>query len=302
MLGWLIWLCYFFIDETLLPAQAQLSYDEDLSRRLMHFSGAVYCMDDEVDGEDMDAALGDFECSSCDYITSTSQIDHVYAFRDDSFWVAIEGMVTYDSSNNAITVAFAGTDPSNVADVFTDVQLVRVEYPPCGGDYWWSDDCTVHKGFYNAYSSVDDIVYDIVIDLVNSYSDATIEITGHSLGGAMAVLCALDLYLNHDTQIVADYIYTFGQPRVGDDEFAAYYDDIFGDKTIRVTHAKDPVALLPWKSWGWNYLHFKHEIYYPDDPDGDVCVFFNFFYAFNLFSSCFLFFVCFFASLSFLRY
>ena len=65
------------------------------------------------------------------------------------------------------------------------------------------------------------------------------------------------------------YIYTFGQPRVGDDEFVAHYNSVVGsDKTIRVTHKRDPVPLVPWTTWGFNYLHTPHEVYYPDDPDG----------------------------------
>ena len=282
MFSCLLWCFYFVIHRHLVGTLGQLTYDEDLARRLVHFTGAVYCVDDEAFGDAFEDLIENFECETCDYITETSSIDEVYAFQDDSIWIDTEGMVTYDSLNNAITVVFAGTDPTEVADVFTDLELIRVEYPPCGGKYWWSDDCTVHKGFYKAYLSVDDTVYDIVKYLTDTYTDATLEITGHSLGGAMAILCALDLYENHGTSIVADYVYTFGMPRVGDDEFAEYYDSIFGDKTIRVTHRKDPVPLVPWKSWGWNYLHFKQEVYYPDDADGDVCVFMFSFFIFLL--------------------
>lgn len=53
----------------------------------------------------------------------------------------------------------------------------------------------VHHGFYNAYN--DSILRPGVLDAIQTakelYGDTDILVTGHSMGGAMAALCGLDL-------------------------------------------------------------------------------------------------------------
>lgn len=51
----------------------------------------------------------------------------------------------------------------------------------------------VHSGFYSAYEAIaDDVVKQMKI-YVNKYPSASILITGHSLGGALATFAALDI-------------------------------------------------------------------------------------------------------------
>lgn len=53
--------------------------------------------------------------------------------------------------------------------------------------------CNVHIGFYNAYKDVAPLVRNLAQRLLSQFKDAKLIITGHSLGGALAVFCALDL-------------------------------------------------------------------------------------------------------------
>lgn len=48
--------------------------------------------------------------------------------------------------------------------------------------------------------------------MVTKYPNAPIVITGHSLGGALSVLAGVEV--NHYIKKV-DFIYNYGQPRVG---------------------------------------------------------------------------------------
>ncbi len=80
--------------------------------------------------------------------------------------------------------------------------------------------------------------------------------TGHGLGGALAVIAATDikqLYQN------ADAVYTFGQPRVGNDQFASYYSKTVPE-TYRIINYADIVPHLPATSAG--YTHSSTEEWY----------------------------------------
>ena len=82
------------------------------------------------------------------------------------------------------------------------------------------------------------------------YRTTSVYVTGHGLGGAFAIISALDIndYLNQGV----DVVYTFGQPRVGNDAFAAYYANKLPN-TFRVINNADIVPHLPPTTAG--YLH-----------------------------------------------
>lgn len=69
-------------------------------------------------------------------------------------------------------------------------------------------------------------------------------VTGHSLGGAMATLAALDL--------PALEVVTFGSPRVGGRDFAGNYP--LKDKTTRYVYHLDPIPLAPGLLAGYRHV------------------------------------------------
>jgi len=113
----------------------------------------------------------------------------------------------------------------------------------------------VHRGFYEALESVQD-------DLKTAISGTQYQrlwLTGHSLGGALAMLCA------RAWDGAVEGVYTFGQPRAGDAAFRDDYNDHLGARTFRVIHADDIVARVPWLLGA--YRHAGHEIFFPS-PSG----------------------------------
>jgi predicted lipase len=81
-------------------------------------------------------------------------------------------------------------------------------------------------------------------------------VTGISLGGALAALASYDLsVLFRNSQRKANFLfYTFGQPRIGNQEFINVIDQeevpIF-----RVVNANDPVPHLPPRSFMDTYYY-----------------------------------------------
>ena len=74
----------------------------------------------------------------------------------------------------------------------------------------------VHNGFYKAYNDVSSNIKDYVTNLfqTHKFAQPSILVTGHSLGAALATLCAADLKRNGLTG-KGMKLYNFGSPRVG---------------------------------------------------------------------------------------
>ncbi|MDH5403478.1 MAG: lipase family protein [Candidatus Heimdallarchaeota archaeon] len=79
----------------------------------------------------------------------------------------------------------------------------------------------VHNGFYNSYMSVKSQIDNILNELKLEEYDEII-ITGHSLGGALATICALDLVNNINNLKI--HMYNFASPHVGNKDFVKLYN------------------------------------------------------------------------------
>ncbi len=138
-------------------------------------------------------------------------------------------------SGNAIVIAFRGTEATEIKDWLTDA----------GFEFQNTAHGRVHKGFDNALDSVWDKIV-TVLNKVHQYGQP-LWITGHSLGGALAVLTAARLVLDLDSNIYKSIhgLYTFGQPRVGDSEFVKALDDEIKPRYFRFVNDNDIVPRVP---------------------------------------------------------
>lgn len=141
-----------------------------------------------------------------------------------------------------VTLAFRGT--ADLRNWLTDLDC---EFVPFGN-------CRVHRGFFEAMNAVEP---DLSAALGEAQG-ARIWLTGHSLGGALAMLWALWAVRN-GYEIAG--VYTFGQPRVGDAAFRQLYDARLKPWTWRSIHAADIVPRVPWLLG--HYRHAGHEVFYP---------------------------------------
>ena len=103
---------------------------------------------------------------------------------------------------------------------------------------------SVHNGFNQAFKGIKPQISTLLRSLKNVH---TFHCIGHSLGGALATLCANWL----KSQKKTTYLYTYGSPRVGLGSFAQHLTNNMKGKVYRVYHKTDPVPVLPI----WPYVH-----------------------------------------------
>lgn len=148
----------------------------------------------------------------------------------------------------SLILIFRGTEPKSVQDWITNSQIAKVK--ACSG--------RVHAGFWNSCQSVWSEIESEVQRLRQQLpSPPPLFLTGHSLGGALAILAAAQLNLcGHQV----NGVYTFGCPRIGDRHFAMQYNRKLYDCTFRLVNHRDIVAQLPPNELG--YTHVGQLVYF----------------------------------------
>lgn len=101
----------------------------------------------------------------------------------------------------------------------------------------------IHKGFAFAYRSVADEVMEN-IRILRAKKQRPVFLTGHSLGGALATICSLDLWVKLEISRREIFVSTFGSPRVGNADFAMVYKEVV-PLHWRIVVDPDMVAKLP---------------------------------------------------------
>lgn len=115
----------------------------------------------------------------------------------------------------------------------------------------------------------DDITRQVSI-LLHDNPKAKLFITGHSLGGALAALYATMLHYTGETEVASKIgaVYTFGQPRVGDFDFATYASERLAGRYFRVVYCNDVVPRVPFDNELFAFKHFGNCDYFNSVYDG----------------------------------
>lgn len=110
--------------------------------------------------------------------------------------------------------------------------------------------------------------------LMNENKEAKFVLTGHSLGGALAILFAGVLAIHNDELLQRlEGVYTFGQPRVGDEEFGVYMKEMMkvcDVKYHRYVYCNDMVPRLPYDDNTFLFKHFGDCLYFNSFYKGQV--------------------------------
>lgn len=134
-----------------------------------------------------------------------------------------QAFAAYDPQRRVAVVAFRGTQADRMRDLAVDLQMASVA---------WAGGGSVHGGFADAALGV--------LPLLQAWLDdaaaerARLDLAGHSLGAALAVLAA--------GRLQPDAVAAFGCPRVGDADFAR---SVAALPIVRYVNCCDLVCRLP---------------------------------------------------------
>ncbi|KAL0350672.1 UNVERIFIED_CONTAM: Lipase [Sesamum radiatum] len=180
-----------------------------------------------------------------------------------------------NADSDIIFVAFRGTELFNAKDWRTDLDIPWYNLQGVNGrvhggfikalglklDGTWPKSTTTgeHRHAYNT----------IAAELKGHFksNDRTkFIVTGHSLGGALAVLFPAVLALHNEIKTLErlEAVYTFGQPRVGDERFGEFMKEQFehyGVRYYRFVYSHDIIPRLPYDDSVFMFKHFGTCVY-----------------------------------------
>jgi triacylglycerol lipase len=118
-------------------------------------------------------------------------------------FINVDGAQAYILWNTEhVTIAFRGTEPKQLSDIVADLKAWKSKSKVAG---------RVHDGFYDEIAKL----WPQITEEMQNHKKRSISVCGHSLGGAMATICAARL-ADDGKEVM---LYTFGSPRVGNKKF-----------------------------------------------------------------------------------
>ncbi|RKO87851.1 Alpha/Beta hydrolase protein [Blyttiomyces helicus] len=202
------------------------------------------------------SAIGDLQAfvtyagaaySTPEIIKANSGLQNIQYFVDESENLEA-AFVGLDQGRRTIVVSWRGT-VQTLVDWLADFDVV-FDQPS-----FLSGDAKVSSGFIKCYNAIQSNVTSAVQELASQNPGFTVTYTGHSLGGATATIAAAHAltYLNGQVDPSQIFLVNFGSPRVGNSDFAEFFNSAgFGD-IWRSANFDDIVPQLPPRGIG--YVH-----------------------------------------------
>ncbi|KAF0176454.1 MAG: lipase class 3 [Limisphaerales bacterium] len=153
------------------------------------------------------------------------------------------------SSRPCLLVCFRGSESAQ--DWITDLTAKQTA---------WRNTQRVHAGFYAAHVAAWPMACRDLLALIAAHPESPVCFTGHSLGGALALLAARDMVEARPGLASRTSVITFGAPRVGNRAWSRAYDRLLRDRTFRLVNEEDPVPRVPFALRG--FQHVGHEIFF----------------------------------------
>ena len=198
-------------------------YDKNLAYKLVFLSALAYSPD------------------VAKYLSGASELKTFHlvkqVIKSCSGGAFCSGFVAVSYSKKAIVIAFRGTQ--HFEQLITEMRRVLTEPKQsfqAGGK--------VQAYFKEAFEVVWKDLQHYVYEQMKKYPNYQVWVTGHSLGGALASLASTVIAFARKTAKYNLVLYTFGQPRVGNYDYAFAHDSLV-PQSFRLTHYRDIVVNLP---------------------------------------------------------
>lgn len=139
----------------------------------------------------------------------------------------------YYPGKKTIYVTYRGT--VNMSDIFDNIDIRHQSF--------FDSQIKVHKGFYEQFFSIEEDITKDIKDIVGSKDISHIVFSGHSLGGALAILSSpyYGKMFNRQYNIIT---HTFGTVPVGNGPFVNWFIN-YVDHNVRVENENDIVPTIP---------------------------------------------------------
>jgi hypothetical protein len=175
------------------------------------------------------------------------------AFREqlglDAKLLSVDNTQVWVAQNDDhIVCAFRGTEAPTSIDGLKDwlladaVNLLMLPEGRLGTDFAAAGvGARFHKGFIGALAEVWEPL-SAAVEAEMKRKERPLWLTGHSLGGALALLAA---WMFNRKFVSVHQVYTFGAPMIGNAAASEAFDKAFPDKVYRYVNVTDPVPKLP---------------------------------------------------------
>ena len=192
-------------------AQQSGDYDPVAAVTAAYWASVAYCP-----GQD----ISSWSCGKACHEVAPGMTSAIVQYKSDR---NVLSFVAKPNNSDVTHIVFRGTEPASLTDwIKDDLNFFPIKpYPKCVG-------CELHGGFYDSYFDLKPGILTAFEQLGTKPGDK-LQITGHSLGAAMATIAAYDM-LADGYKIAQSY--TFGTPRVGNQAFADAYDAALGKQTM----------------------------------------------------------------------
>ncbi|CAN4085090.1 unnamed protein product [Withania somnifera] len=180
---------------------------------------------------------------------------HEQLYMNNLKFTKLENDATIPSSESSeSSTTFSDSDAHSVSDQSSDS-----ERPTDTGSKKFKLDIPERTAYY--------VVRSELKRLLKEHKNAKFVITGHSLGGALAILFPTVLVLHEEMNIMERLlgIYTYGQPRVGNRQLGRFMEAHLEHpipKYFRVVYSNDLVPRLPYDNETFLFKHFGICQYY----------------------------------------
>jgi len=192
---------------------AESDYTLPQSKNYLMHAYAAYCTAD---------SLRSWDCFWCANTTEKFFVTHVFYEEFTNTY----GYIGYNSQE--IMVVFRGTREDSLKNWITDLNSMVLIWYPSAGPY-----AAIAGGFYLAYTGVREETRDAIRALRTQFPSLPLVLVGHSLGGALSSVCAIDLYEELNETAITHW--TYGSPRIGNADFVSYFEQVIPTTFVDVS-------------------------------------------------------------------